>query len=55
MESSVDESSSEIEELPDIFDFTLKDKYGNEHTLLDYKCKVVFLNFWATWYNTCLI
>ncbi len=55
VESSVDESSSEIEELPDIFDFTLKDQYGNEHTLSDYKGKVIFLNFWATWCNPCLI
>jgi len=35
------------------FDFTLKDQYGNEHTLSDYKGKVVFLNFWATWCPPC--
>lgn len=35
------------------FDFTLVDQYGNEHTLSDYKGKVVFLNFWATWCPPC--
>ena len=30
-------------------DFTLKDQYGNVHTLSEYKGKTVFLNFWATW------
>ena len=35
-------------------DFTLKDQYGNEHTLSDYKDKVVFLNFWATWCSYCI-
>lgn len=35
------------------FDFTLKDQYGNEHTLSEYKGKVVFLNFWATWCPPC--
>lgn len=45
----------DIEE--DIFpaiDFTLSDQYGNLHTLSDYKDKVVFLNFWATWCPPCI-
>jgi len=35
------------------FDFTLVDQYGKEHTLSDYKGKIVFLNFWATWCPPC--
>lgn len=34
-------------------DFTLNDQYGVEHTLSDYRGKVVFLNFWATWCPPC--
>lgn len=35
------------------YDFTLRDQYGEEHTLSEYKGKVVFLNFWATWCPPC--
>lgn len=34
-------------------DFTLYDQYGNVHKLSDYRGKVVFLNFWATWCTYC--
>ena len=42
-----------VEEKTQAFDFTLTDQYGEAHTLSDYKGKVVFLNFWATWCPPC--
>lgn len=34
-------------------DFTFTDQYGNSHHLSDYRGKIVFLNFWATWCPPC--
>jgi thiol-disulfide isomerase/thioredoxin len=34
-------------------DFSLKDLNGNTVKLSDYKGKIVFLNFWATWCQYC--
>ena len=43
------QTKNEIAAIP----FTLKDQYGKTHTLADYKGKVIFLNFWATWCPPC--
>lgn len=51
-EDSKGEEEGEMD-LPKAIDFTLTDQYGVEHTLSDYKGKVVFLNFWATWCPPC--
>lgn len=32
----------------------LYDQYGKKHSLEDYKGKVVFINFWATWCGYCV-
>ena len=34
-------------------DFRLTDQYGREHSLSDYRGKIIFLNFWATWCPPC--
>lgn len=54
LESSSQEESSSQQERMAAFDFTLTDQNGDTHTLSDYKGKVVFLNFWATWCPPCL-
>ena len=39
---------------PPLPDVTLPDQYGNVHHLSDYRGKIVFLNFWATWCPPCI-
>lgn len=41
------------EQYPDAPGFTLTDLQGKEVSLSDFKGKVVFLNFWATWCPPC--
>lgn len=48
----INEEENEDDEESSI-DFKLKDQYGNEHTLSEYRGKTVFLNFWATWCPPC--
>lgn len=48
-----DTSASDNSTLVAAPDFSLVDQYGNIHSLSDYKGKVVFLNFWATWCPPC--
>lgn len=43
----------EEEEVFPAYDFTLYDQYGAQHSLEDYRGKVIFLNFWATWCPPC--
>lgn len=47
------EGETVSQDYPDAPDFTLKNLDNQEVQLSDYKGKVVFLNFWATWCAPC--
>lgn len=52
-ESEDNEADEEAPEKVAAPDFTLTDQYGNTHSLSDYRGKIIFLNFWATWCPPC--
>jgi peroxiredoxin len=43
----------ELKERPLAPDFTLPDPAGKKHSIKDYRGKVVFLAFWASWCEFC--
>lgn len=51
-QGSADDTERTLTPAP-LADLELKDQFGNTHTLSDYKGKVIFLNFWATWCGPC--
>ena len=51
-QESEDEAEQQKTPAP-LADLELTDQFGNTHTLSDYKGKVIFLNFWATWCGPC--
>ncbi len=52
-ETSSGKDADEDSQKTPAYDFELTDQFGNTHTLEDYKGKVIFLNFWATWCGPC--
>lgn len=48
-----EEQNTDTDTDTETVDFTLYDQYGTAHSLEEYRGKVVFLNFWATWCSPC--
>lgn len=53
VDDSKEENAANPNALPPALDFALQDQFGTTHTLDEYKGKVIFLNFWATWCGPC--
>lgn len=47
------QSNEEKEAIRQLVNYSLLDQKGNEVKIKDYKGKVIFLNFWATWCPPC--
>ena len=52
-ETGQDDTGEQQLALAPLTNLELTDQFGNTHTLSEYKGKVIFLNFWATWCGPC--
>lgn len=52
-EESKEDSTDKQEEAVEQLDFVLKDQNGKKVSFEEYRGKVIFLNFWATWCPPC--
>src|SRR5690554_1688979 len=52
--TSVTEETSDVKKTRADFSMTLKNSKGKTVSLADYKGKVIFINFWATWCPPCI-
>lgn len=52
-EKEEEETEGSASQKAPLSDLELTDQYGNIHRLEDYRGRVIFLNFWATWCGPC--